>query len=87
MAWERAALAVVVGAVVVARLNAGRLTALSVLSLIATTLAALGVIVSRSRASRWRRGGVPRMDGVKPLLLAAAVFGLGLSDVITTSSG
>jgi Domain of unknown function (DUF202) len=87
IAWERTALAVVVGAALVARLNAERLTALGILPLIATTLAALGAMAGRAPSGLLRCQRGPSTDGFRPLLLAGAVFGLGASDIITTYSG
>ena len=70
ISWERTALALVTGVMVVARLNLERLTPLAITCLAVTLGAALGVLVSQ-----------PRPDGRRPALVALAVFGLAASEL------
>jgi uncharacterized membrane protein YidH (DUF202 family) len=86
IAWERTALTVVTGVMVVARLNLERLTPVALTFLVVTLGAALGVVATRDTGGEGgRRTSGPRPDGRRPALVALAVFGLAASELAAAS--
>jgi uncharacterized membrane protein YidH (DUF202 family) len=82
IAWDRTALTVITGVVVLARLNLERLTPLALLFLAVTLAAALGAVVTRPTAREVGRPmSRPRPDGRRSALVALAVFGLAASEL------
>jgi uncharacterized membrane protein YidH (DUF202 family) len=80
IAWDRTALTVLTGSIVVARLNLERLTPLALTFLAVTLGAALGAVLARPTARDAKRR--PRSDGRGPLLVASAVLGLAASELV-----
>jgi hypothetical protein len=87
IAWDRTALTVITGVMVVARFNLERLTPLALMFLAVTLGAALGAVVARPTAGEGgRRTSGPRPDGRRPALVALAVFGRAASEHAAAST-
>jgi uncharacterized membrane protein YidH (DUF202 family) len=82
IAWDRTALTVLTGVMVVARLNLERLTPLALAFLAVTLGAALEAVLIRPTADEVGRPmSRSRPDGRRPVLVALAVFGLAASEL------
>ncbi len=85
LAWTRTGLAVLMAAVLAARLTAGRLGGLAVVVGALAVPAGLAVLVLAVRryqaAHRALHGGGPLPDGRLPALIAAAVLLVGVLEV------
>jgi len=81
LAWERTALAIMCGAVIITRLTYGRLGPAALLCLVvALPLGALVLLEGRGRYTR-SAGGLPRRSGRGPAALALATLTLASAEL------